>query len=780
MKCRLLVRASLLSLLPTASAAAGGGPGWVEFNEETATRLITDDAGVGALDTQEKDYAWGDVDQDGDTDLVVVRKQGWTTGVGRRNVLFMNEGTADGQALDGVLVDRTAQYIPDFLDLTNDRDVVLADVNGDGRPDIVTAVTLGGLASPKEMTHPRVYINLGDDSGGAWQGYVFDDVDRIPTFPFEPRFNAVAPGDFDNDGDLDLYFVDSDKGPYSRGGDLNDRLLANDGTGYFTDVTAAAMTPPMANSVLGETALFADLNLDGANDIVTSDGIHTLEAFYNAGDGTFDVLDIPYVGAALYVSAGDLNADDRPDLVFTDDGTDRYLLNTGNGPDGLANFSNNLFPVVTNGFGEEILVVDLDFDGRNDVVIADVDMDVPGCTRTTHLLHNVGSPSTPSFVADAGNIPQNMRTGCHDVAIFDLDRDGLNDIIFGRCSVTQIWMGVPHLAMAFTYPSGLPDLLPPEAPAPFEVAIEAVGEALDPDSPAIHVSVGGGPFQATPLDLIGGNLYIATLPPAACLEPVAFYVSGALEGGATFTDPPGAPASTYVAVAAAATSTLFSDSIEGDVSEWTVTSDPSLVTGQWEQADPNQTLNGPTLIAPEDDATPGGTMAFVTEIGSPGEPNNTHDVDGGPTYLISPVFDLEGSDAVVSCARWIMSVFGVHDTMAVDVSNDGGASWTLVETIESTQSAWATASFRVGAFVTPTAQVRVRFGVSDSPNDSATEAGIDDFQVAELVCEVPCPWDLDGSGTVGIADLLALLAAWGDPWGIKDLLAILGNWGPCP
>ncbi len=58
--------------------------------------------------------------------------------------------------------------------------------------------------------------------------------------------------------------------------------------------------------------------------------------------------------------------------------------------------------------------------------------------------------------------------------------------------------------------------------------------------------------------------------------------------------------------------------------------------------------------------------------------------------------------------------------------------------------------------------------------------------------ECDCPWDLDGSGGVGIADFLALLAAWGtDPGGppdfdgdgnvgIQDFLALLANWGPCP
>jgi hypothetical protein len=58
-------------------------------------------------------------------------------------------------------------------------------------------------------------------------------------------------------------------------------------------------------------------------------------------------------------------------------------------------------------------------------------------------------------------------------------------------------------------------------------------------------------------------------------------------------------------------------------------------------------------------------------------------------------------------------------------------------------------------------------------------------------CEsTPCPADLDGSGAVDVADLLALLAAWGEPGGpadldhsgtvdVQDLLTLLGAWGTC-
>ena len=61
-----------------------------------------------------------------------------------------------------------------------------------------------------------------------------------------------------------------------------------------------------------------------------------------------------------------------------------------------------------------------------------------------------------------------------------------------------------------------------------------------------------------------------------------------------------------------------------------------------------------------------------------------------------------------------------------------------------------------------------------------------------FVIAVPCPADVDGDSSVGILDLLALLAAWGtDPGGppdfdgdgnvgITDFLDLLAAWGPCP
>ena len=74
----------------------------------------------------------------------------------------------------------------------------------------------------------------------------------------------------------------------------------------------------------------------------------------------------------------------------------------------------------------------------------------------------------------------------------------------------------------------------------------------------------------------------------------------------------------------------------------------------------------------------------------------------------------------------------------------------------------------------------------DDDGDSASGA------VWMLFLDGICLWDLDANGSIGVPDLLALLASWGPckgcpadfddngAVGVSDLLALLANWGPCP
>ena len=73
---------------------------WVEFQKDNSHLGPTPTSLSDAV--TETDLAWGDLDNNGSVDLVIVRKQPWTTTGKRTNVLLMNHG--------GVLIDQTATH----------------------------------------------------------------------------------------------------------------------------------------------------------------------------------------------------------------------------------------------------------------------------------------------------------------------------------------------------------------------------------------------------------------------------------------------------------------------------------------------------------------------------------------------------------------------------------------------------------------------------------------------------------------------------------------------
>jgi hypothetical protein len=434
---------------------------WVTFVNETATRLPTppNPPTSSTTDDSERSYAFGDVDQDGDLDLVVARRQAYSVNP-RANVLFMNESVAEGHAINGVLIDRTALHAGEsdvagdqgFLTPTSDRDVILTDVNNDGWLDIVTAVAWAET-QPKHLSHPRIYINKGE-VGGVWQGFRHEDA-RVPQLHpmFGPRFASVSAGDVTGDGFVDLWFTDFDvsESPMTTDPfDFNNRLLINNGKGFFTDETGLRMTAAMSNSAYGASGAIADMNGDGFNDLVRqSANLNPVNVAINynnpANQGIFNIHDVVYAlppGNPYFVSVGDLNADGKFDLIITDNNTDRYLLNTGNDVDGSALFQTKQFPFIGFDFGGNSYAADLDRDGFNDVLITDMDVDVPGCFRRMHIYRNLANPPGVDF-AEPIVIPTNMLTGTHDVAVFDINGDDWLDLVIGRCSGTQVWMNVP-------------------------------------------------------------------------------------------------------------------------------------------------------------------------------------------------------------------------------------------------------------------------------------------------------------------------------------------------
>ena len=217
----------------------------------------------------------------------------------------------------------------------------------------------------------------------------------------------------------------------------------------------------------------ADLNGDGYNEIIQ---LSTLGADYNMwgayndpnNPGVFTSARIEIVSTAnaYTVAVDDLNNDGLLDIVGAGGGDDRWLRNTGNGPDGRADFISAVLP-NTAGFAGNTVIADLDKDGFKDVLIADIEVNTVSCfTNRLKILHNLGDPPDVSFAEDPANLPTAIPDGplaaTHDVAVFDIDGDTWPDLVIGTCYGTTVWINQQLFRLEFAYTSGLQRLAAPD------------------------------------------------------------------------------------------------------------------------------------------------------------------------------------------------------------------------------------------------------------------------------------------------------------------------------
>jgi hypothetical protein len=331
----------------------------------------------------------------------------------------------------------------------------------------------------------------------------------------------------------------------------------------------------------------------------------------------------------------------------------------------------------------------------------------------------------------------------------------------------------------FRFLGGPPATIDAAAPTPVDVEIRSFAAGpLQPNTAKLKWrSAGGGALTTVPLAHPGGDSYVATFPAVACGTGIEYHLSIDTLLGLPILEPSTAPAALYDTTSIE-TTTAFADDFESDLG-WVVTNE-ALLDGQWDRGVP---AGGGDRGDPPTDYD-GSGACYLTD----NEDGNS-DVDGGPTILTSPLFDLGGlEDPMLGYARWFSNDDADIDRLDVELSSNAGGTWTLVESVGDT-GGWGEVIVRVADYVTPSAAMRVRFRATDNPNDSVTEAAIDKVRFFEEGCpDVSVPGDVDGDGIVDFGDLLAVLAAWGPCTGcpedldgsgavdFADLLLVLANW----
>ena len=223
--------------------------------------------------------------------------------------------------------------------------------------------------------------------------------------------------------------------------------------------------------------------------------------------------------------------------------------------------------------------------------------------------------------------------------------------------------------------------------------------------------------------------YSATIPGQLANSQVDFYIWAEDGGGLSSVAPTGAPGFYYTFYV---TDEAYAYDAESADTGWQlgVTGD-AATSGVWERVDPEATEYDGETIQPEDDHTVApGVMCFVTD-GTAGTGPGDFDVDGGCTTLVSPTFDLSAADmAFVTYWRWFgQAGFTTDDEFAVDVSDDGGSTWTAVERVPGMENSWTRVVGDLNALIDLTDQVVFRFVACDEGGGGLVEAAIDDFTI---------------------------------------------------
>ncbi|MCH7549978.1 MAG: VCBS repeat-containing protein, partial [Candidatus Krumholzibacteriota bacterium] len=328
-----------------------------------------------------RSVALGDIDRDGDLDLVCGNLGG---AFPERNTIYLNDG--------GVLILSTSPQ-PWNAVAQPTLSVALGDVDGDGDLDLVC----GNVARPNTL-----YLNEGGVFAvvAAWTSGAGDTTVT----------SCVALGDVDGDGDLDLIC-----GNFRQ----PDTIYLN----HFNEGGTFSAVPDWSSDRSDSTRSVAlgHIDADGFLDIAFGNvGSNTL--YLNRGGGVFPLTPDWFSSAGNLttgVALGDIDGDGALDLVCANfAAANTAYRNTGTVFETTPAWSSGPSD-STQGVG----LGDVDNDGKLDLVFAEED-------KSNTLYVNVGGPGIFATTPVSFSVATKLKTFA--VALGDMDSDGDLDAVFGN------------------------------------------------------------------------------------------------------------------------------------------------------------------------------------------------------------------------------------------------------------------------------------------------------------------------------------------------------------
>ena len=396
-------------------------------------------------------------DFDGDTHLDVALGSGLIPAGGPIRILL-----GDGA---GGFVAATPVPIGSFRALQ----ILAADMDGDGDVDLVARAETS-LSLPVSA----VAVVLLGDGTGAFTSTVLAEADA--------QLTRLLLADDDHDGDLDVFVHDPSiqftngylRVPNAGAGVFGEPAFALpegqafvgrfDGDAYDDLALFPAEKPGVviapgleaggfrmpvrySSESFVWSPLIADLNGDGLADLIHGSLAGPAQLSVRLGDGTGNLgepLLSPFAGAAGQLALGDLDEDGAPDVAVSPGGAPQFSVGLGDGRGGFAPAVN--YPLAGGSHG--MLVADMNDDGHLDLVT------VAGTTGTAAL---AVLPGDGSGVPGAAQLsPSASLRGA--IATADFDHDGALDVVGSTNLGVRVLLGdgAGGVAQASDYPVAAP------------------------------------------------------------------------------------------------------------------------------------------------------------------------------------------------------------------------------------------------------------------------------------------------------------------------------------